>query len=420
MANASRAWRTAKSEGLKSTIWRSARYFADRYNPFRAPAASSVFTQDVIAVDWTKPVDFNSSSLVAPASGYKIAWVISPPGRTSGGHQNAFRFMSFLEQAGHDLTIYLYSPHKLPVVSIEEVTQMLKETSAYPDMSAEFRVYSPEEGIQGDFDAVFAADWQTAYAVHRHEGHAKRFYFAQDFEPAFYPWGSDFVLAENTYKLGFHGISAGRWLAKKLISDYGMSCDFYDYAVDKDHYRHVNSQPRNEVLFYARPPTPRRATEFGLLVLTELKRLRPDVVVNIVGWDMSGFEIPFEYVNHKALDISQLNEIYNRSAAGLVLSLTNMSLLPMEIMSSGVVPVVNDSPNTRGVFDSEYIEFVPMSPRAMAEKMIEIIDRPDAVEHSKVIARSVLETNWTDPGSDFIQKFEKAMTEPIPQPKQSR
>jgi glycosyltransferase involved in cell wall biosynthesis len=327
--------------------------------------------------------------------------------------------MSFLERAGHNLTMYLYSPRKFPVVSVDEVTAMLSETSAYPDMSATFKVYSPEEGIQGDFDAVFAADWETAYAVHRHQGHAKRFYFAQDFEPAFYPWGSDFVLAENTYKLGFHGITAGRWLAMKLINDYGMSCDFYDYAVDKDHYRHLNSNPRNEVMFYARPPTPRRATEFGLLVLTELKRCRPDITVNIVGWDMSGFNIPFEYVNHKALDISQLNEIYNRCAAGLVLSLTNMSLLPMEIMSSGVVPVVNDSPNTRGVFNSEFIEFVPMSPRAMAEKMIEIIERPDAIEHSKVIAQSVLETNWTDPGADFITKFEKAMTSPVPQP-QSR
>ncbi|MEJ1230367.1 MAG: hypothetical protein WDM88_06685 [Galbitalea sp.] len=67
---------------------------------------------------------------------------------------------------------------------------------------------------------------------------------------------------------------------------------------------------------------------------------------------MSSYDVPFPYVNHSAVDISQLNAIYNRCAAGLILSLTNMSLLPMEVMGSGVVPVVNDAENTRGVFDS--------------------------------------------------------------------
>lgn len=187
MAAKTNALRVAKTEGIKSFLWRSVRYFADRYNPFRASSTSSVFTEDVIEVDWTKPSNFNGGTIPLPTDGYNIAWVISPPGRTSGGHQNAFRFMSFLEQAGHNLTIYLYSPYKLPVVSVDEVKAMLSETSAYPDLSATFLVYSPDVGVQGDYDAVFAADWETAYAVHRHQGHAKRFYFAQDFEPAFYP-----------------------------------------------------------------------------------------------------------------------------------------------------------------------------------------------------------------------------------------
>lgn len=409
-------WQAARTEGVKSAAWRSMRYVADRYNPFRSDPASSVFHEDVLAVDWTKPAHFNKGSIPMPADGYRVAWLISPPGRSSGGHQNAFRFMDFLEKAGHQLTVYLYSPAEYPKVSVEAVRDMMRETSAYPDLAAEFRVYSPETGVEGDFDALFASDWETAYAVRRYEGKAKRFYFTQDFEPAFYPWGSDFVLAENTYKMGLHGVSAGRWLARKLTADYGMSADFYDYAVDKAHYRFTNKKIRTEVLFYARPPTPRRATEFGLIVLAELKRLRPDVVVNMVGWDMSAYDVPFDYVNHRALDIAQLNEIYNRCAAGLILSLTNMSLLPMEVMSSGVVPVVNDADNTRGVFESPYIEFVPMSPRAMAEKMIEIIDNPDQAKHADKIARSVRETNWADPGEQFNTGFMTAMQKPIRTP----
>ena len=405
-----RLTRALRTEGVKSASWRAAKWVSTRRGPFRVQPLSSVYYEDVIAADWSKPRDFNSHVVPQPPDGYKVAWVISPPSATSGGHQNAFRFMSFLEAAGHELTVYLYSAPRFPVVNADSIVEMMAGSNGYPTLKAEFRVYDPEVGITGDPDAIFASDWEAAYAVYRYPNVAKRFYFTQDFEPAFFPAGSDYVVAENSYRLGFHGFSAGRWLAQKLEADFGMSCDYYDFATDITHYSRINTKPRNEVVFYARPPTPRRATEFGLLALLELHRLRPDVTINLVGWDMSTYDVPFPYVNHAAVDISKLNAIYNRCAAGLVLSLTNMSLVPMEVMASGVVPVVNDAPNTRGVFDSEHIEYVPMSPRAIAERMIAILDRPDQAEHSAVIADSLEGVEWEDEGAVFTQTFVRAMT----------
>lgn len=401
-----------RHQGIGSVGWRSAKWVSTRYNPFRVKPLSSVYVDDVVAVDWSEPHAFNAEVVPPREGGYRIAWLITPPGRTSGGHQNAFRFMSFLEKAGYQLTVYLYSPAKYPSVNTAEIRQMLHETSAYPDLAAEFVRYHPAVGLVGEFDAIFASDWESSYAAYRYEGAAKRFYFTQDFEPAFFAAGSDYVLAENSYRLGFHGISAGKWLADKLRAEYGMSGDHYDYAVDIAHYNHTNADPRNEIVFYGRPPTPRRATEFGLLALKEFHRLRPDVVINIVGWDMSSYDVPFPYINHSAVDISQLNAIYNRCAAGLILSLTNMSLLPMEVMGSGVVPVVNDGDNTHGFFDSQYIEYVPTAPRAIARRLVAILERPDAIEHSAIIAQSVADTEWTDPGATFIKAFQSAMTSP--------
>lgn len=403
------AMRSLRGGGIRSTAWRGAKWLSGRVNPFRVKPLSSIFPQDLIAVDWSKPVPFNAHVLERPATGYRVAWIISPPSRTSGGHQNAFRFMSFLEQAGNPTTVYLYSPAKYPVVDVPGIRRMMRETTAYPEIRGEMRVYDPEAGIEGDFDAIVACDWEAAYAAHRYEGTAKRFIFAQDFEPAFFPWGSDYAAAENSYRLGFHGFSAGAWLAEKLRDEYGMSCDHYDYAIDPDRYSRVNTKPRNEVLFYARPPTPRRATEFGLLALQELHRRRPDVTINLVGWDMSGYDVPFPYVNHSAVDIAELNAIYNRCAAGLILSLTNMSLLPIEVMAAGVVPVVNDAPNTRGVLDNEHVEFTPMSPAALADRLLAAIDRPDQAEYSALIAKSVADTDWNDPGSVFVGTFDRAM-----------
>ncbi|MGW4927871.1 rhamnosyltransferase WsaF family glycosyltransferase [Agromyces sp. NPDC004153] len=395
--------------GIRSTAWRGGKWLANRLDAFRPEPLASVYADDLVAVDWSTPRAFNARPVDRPSSGYRVAWLITPPGRTSGGHQNAFRFMSFLEQAGNPTTVFLYAPARYPRVTIDGVRRMMAATSAYPDIRGEFRVYDPDTGLDGEFDAVIACDWETTYAAHRHGGDAKRFYFTQDFEPAFFPAGSEYAAAENSYRLGFHGFSAGRWLAAKLAADYGMSGDAYDYAVDTTRYRYENAAPRNEVLFYARPPTPRRATEFGLLALRELHRRRPDVVVNLVGWDMSGYDVPFPYVNHSAVDISALNDIYNRCAAGLILSLTNMSLLPIEVMGAGVVPIVNDAPNTRGVLDSPHIEFAPMSPGALADRMIAVLDRPDQAAHAAVIAKSVADTDWADPGEEFVAAFHRAM-----------
>ncbi|MBC7761286.1 MAG: glycosyltransferase family 1 protein [Candidatus Saccharibacteria bacterium] len=408
-----RAVATLRTEGIRSMAWRSAKYLTNRFGPFVSTPLSSVYRDDVIAVDWTKPRDFNGHVNAGVDGKYRVAWVITPPSRTSGGHQNAFRFMSFLEQAGHELTVYLYSPGRYPRVNVDEIQSMMRGMSGFPQLAGEMKLYDPAEGFAPGYDAIVASDWKATYAAHRYEGEAKRFYFAQDFEPYFFAQGSDYVLAENSYRLGFHGIAAGQWLGEKLRTEFGMSCDAYDFAVDTSRYTYANTARRSEIVFYARPPTPRRATEFGLLALSEISRLRPEITINLVGWDMAGYDVPFAHVNHKAVDISKLDEIYNRCAAGLVLSLTNMSLLPMELMASGVVPVVNDAPNTRGVFDSPHVEYIPMSPKAIAERIIAIVDRADAVEHGELISRSVGETDWSDPASTFIGSFETAMREAL-------
>ncbi len=403
----SRAVRSLKTEGPRQAASRAFNRMAIDLDTNRL-GDSLVRPEDAVAVDWTVPQLFTTDPPAPKTKNVKTAWIISPPGRTSGGHQNAFRFMDFLEKAGHSVTVYFYTTEHR-VVDVTAIRTMLQTTSAYPDLAGDLRVYDPEQGFDDDVDAIFATGWETAYPVFRHPTNARRFYFTQDFEPAFYASGSDYVLAENSYRFGFHGFSAGRWLSKKLTVDYAMPGDFYDYAVDKDHYSLTNTAPRNEILFYARPPTARRAFEFGRLVLTEFHRLRPDITINLVGWDISPYYVPFPYVNHTALDISQLNGVYNRCAAALILSLTNMSLLPMEVMSSGVVPVVNDAPNTREIFESPYMDYQPLSPGSMARRLVELVENPDQVAYAKAMAESVAAIDWVDPGDTFIAAFEASM-----------
>lgn len=359
---------------------------------------------DAAAVDWTVRPDNLAAPTVVTSGPVDIAWVCSPPGAESGGHQNLFRFIKFAEEAGHRSTIYLYGAGD----SIPTIRKMLASRSGYPELAADIRYYDPAVGVDVGTQAIFATGWETAYPVYRDASDARRFYFVQDFEPYFYPVGSQSSLAENTYRFGFHGITAGAWLEEKLRDEFGMRADHFDFAVDRERYHVINEGPRDEIFFYARPVTPRRAFELGMLALTDFAQLRPDITINLAGWDVTGWKVPFPHRNLASLDISELNALYNRCAAGLVLSLTNLSLLPLELMASGVVPVVNDAPNNRLVTDRPGIEWVPLSPPAIARRLADVVDR-DFPSTAQYVSSMVGHADWAESGRQFMEAFERGM-----------
>ena len=367
-----------------------------------------VVTSDAILVDWSEKPRQLLEPISVKSGPVEIAWIMSPPSATSGGHQNLFRFIDFAERAGHRCTIHFYMNSPV-VVNVRDMAKMLSETAAFPNVYAPMTMYDAVRGVGSQPHAMFATGWETAYPVYLDPSFARRFYFVQDFEASFYPVGSEATLAENTYKFGFHGLTAGRWLADKLHQDYGMQTDHFDFAVDKTHYSLVNRSPRNEIFFYARPVTPRRGFELGVMALTDFARKCPDVTINLAGWDVSNWSLPFKYVNHAGLAITELNGLYNRCAAGLVLSMSNMSLLPLELMSSGVTPVMNDAPNNRMVSDSPFIEYVPPTPLAISRALQKAVHREDAVQRSIAMSESVSNTNWDSSGAEFVRAFEKVM-----------
>lgn len=399
-----------KYEGVRSTAWRGAKWLNTRSNRLTEKPLEQVFPRDIVASDWTISRMFAPQPLVSKNGRPQLAWVISPPGVSSGGHQNAYRFIKYLEDAGYDITLFMYSAAKFPKVSIEGIKAMVAGNGGYPKLKAEYRLYDPETGITGDFDGIVASDWPTAYAAWRYERDVPRFYWVQDFEPYFFPAGPDYVVAENSYRLGYQGIACGPWLAGKVTEVGGMPCAFYDYKVDSSRYFRTNDSRRDEIFFYARPTTARRGTEFGLLVLEEVHRRRPDIVINIAGWDMSNAGLDFPFINHGTLDVSQLPDLYNRCAAALLISLTSVSLLPLEVMACGVVPVVNDADNTRiSLNDNPGIDFVAMSPGRMAEHLIAAVDNEKQVDHSQKIAQATEGGNWAGPGEVVVSIFNKTL-----------
>jgi glycosyltransferase involved in cell wall biosynthesis len=403
-----KVWHVLREQGPAALVTRVLRKILQVPKPLpgSVPIRLLVKTEDASEVDWSVPHPAVANPITVTAEKLTIAWIMSPPGESSGGHQNIFRFISFLEAAGHTVKVYLYSAHN--PFTVATIRETLATSPSYPRVKASIETHS-SAGVGEGVDVIFATGWETAYASFRDTSMARRFYFVQDYEPYFFPVGSASVLAENTYRFGFHGITAGGFLSHKLSTEFGMPASHYDFGADSNRYRITNEAPRKEIFFYARPPTERRGFELGIIALALFAKERPEYTINLAGWDVRPYQIPFPYTNLKDLKLDELNEVYNRCAAGLVISLTNMSLLPLELLSSGVIPVVNDGPNNRLVSDNPFIEYSPAAPKALAERLIRIVDRADLPAHATAASESVKGADWESSGRTFVRIFEDAV-----------
>jgi glycosyltransferase involved in cell wall biosynthesis len=355
--------------------------------------------RDALAADYTKGYKQWPGTTTEHL---KFNWLMPPPGKGSGGHYNIFRFIKYLEEAGHDCQIYIFTQHAPGRVS--DIRTLMGDS--YPELNASM-VWIDSGDEMKPADGIFATSWETAYASFNSKTPGKRFYFVQDFEPYFYPTGTHSVLAENTYRFGFYGVTAGNWLATKLKRDYNMQTDYFDFGSEKKLYSFVNDKPRKEIFFYARPYTERRGFEMGIMALDLFHEKHPEYIINMAGWDVSDYDIPFPYENLKTLEYDELNELYNRCAAGLVMSFTNMSLLPLELLGSGTIPVVNDGENNTLVSSNPYIAYSANNPIALAETLSSIITRKDQVEYAKKGSESTGDLSWEKSGSKFVKIVER-------------
>lgn len=342
---------------------------------------------DVLAADLSRiPVH----DVPALRSGQPIAvnWVIVPPSPGSGGATTIFRIINYLEAHSYRNRVYFYDVYG-------------GDHRYYADI---VRSYFGFQGLVGrvedgmeDSHGVIATAWATAYPVLNARCMGKRFYFVQDFEPYFHPIGAASILAENTYRMGFYGITAGRWLAQRLRTEFSMASDFFDFGCDTGEYHRLSASKRTGVVFYARPGAARRGFELGLMAMEVFAARRPEITLHFYG-DRMG-KLPFAFVDHGKVTPAQLNAIYNQCYAGLSLSMTNVSLVPHEMLAAGCIPVVNDADQNRIVLDNAYVRYAAPNPHALASELENVIATPDFDALSIKAAGSVRSASWNDAGA---------------------
>lgn len=327
---------------------------------------------------------------VAEVEKKSINWVIPPFGIGSGGHLNIFRFAANLEALGFRCRIVIVGE---PRPYSAQFAKGLIDKHFFPLQGPVFI------GIENAPPAQFtiATSWPTAYYVRNFKDTCQKCYFVQDFEPWFFAVGSESIFAEETYRFGFLGITAGDWLAKKLASEFGMKTQSIGFSYDKSLYRpgEKTKEEKKCVFFYARPPTARRAFELGLLVLDEVARRVKNIEIVLAGWDVSGYVLPFPHVNAGLLSLDRLAATYHQCDVALVISLSNVSLLPLELMACGTPVVSNSGPWVEWLLNENNSVLAKPTVDALADAICSVLTDSELADRLREGGyRCAQDTNW--------------------------
>lgn len=302
-------------------------------------------------------------------------WIIPDFKNGSGGHMTIFRIIKFLESFGHKNYIWILNPS----VNSSELDAHINICKYFQNINS--KVFFINESISfSSSDILIATSWQTAYLVNYYNSKNK-FYFIQDFEPFFYPKGSNYFLAEDTYKMNMYGICAGPWLKEIYEKKYLGKADYFMLSYDKDIYykKNINNIFFNKkyqyrIAFYSRLETNRRAVELGLMAFELLSKSRNDFEVLLFGSSYKFKNLNFPCSNLGILNENELSELYSSATVGICFSATNYSLIPQEMMACKLPVIELELKNTTAVFPKNTISFVNPNPKAIAIKVDELLN----------------------------------------------
>jgi O-antigen biosynthesis protein len=366
---------------------------------------------DVVARIWRE----GPAPLLDPVPGMcererlRLALVIPPFTRGSGGHNTLMQIFSRLEQRGHACSVWLADYHNhardlWPAVLRHDINELF----------APFKgpVYKGFESWQGA-DVAIATGWQTVHATLGLDHCRARAYLVNDHEPEFFGTSTERVLAEDTYRHGLHCIAASPWLRDLLAERYGASADAFQLGVDGEVYRPLPVERRiDAVIYYARHSTPRRAVPVGLMALAELHRRRPDVRIALFGArELVHTAFPYEHLG--VLSAPQLARLYSEATVGLCLSLTNFSLMPKEMLACGLPCVELAGVSAESIFGEDGpLELAPLDPQRIADALERLLsDRERWERRSREGIEFVASHSWDHATSEVEAGLRHALRE---------
>lgn len=312
----------------------------------------------------------------------RVWWYVPGFGLGSGGHANILLTVGELERHGVRCSIVISD-----ATEADRFESMCRIVGAnYPAFLGSILQRSDVDHVAGD--VLVATDWRSVRAVIEDRGARRGAYFVQDHEAEFTATGSWSSLAADTYRAGLEAITVTTGLATLLGDRYGVRATATMLPVDPDTHgldtpgadapsalvirvRRADAGGLPILAVYGRQSTERRGVEILIAGLELAARRGARFLAAIIGEEVRLDGVSFPWVSVGLQPPRELAALYRTADLGIVLSLTNPSLLPSEMLACGLPVLEADTPLTRAAFgDLRGCTLVVPHPDALADALV--------------------------------------------------
>ena len=299
----------------------------------------------------------------------RIAWVIPSPEKGSGGLRTIFNNAFHLEQK-YKVENYFY------ILPAEYHVSNLETTKENIHLWFNYKINNLYQGIFPieDYDAIIVTSNETADFISSKK-YNKVIYFIQDYEPYFYPIGSNSIVAKNSYQYNYKKLTIGKWLSSKIGKETNEEIPYCNFGADLNIYKsHNRKASEKAICAIFQPGKYRRASSILIDAIKVLNATQPDLTIYLYGESIDNeqqYEIKADFLG--VISPKQCCDLYNKCMCGISLSTTNPSRIPFEMMASGLPVVDIYTENNLFDFPEEGILLADPTPESIAQSVTKVI-----------------------------------------------
>lgn len=298
-----------------------------------------------------------------------------------GGITSALRILSSLQSKSCSLT--------LAVCTDDMTVEEARKNAMLCMPNYEGQVKRVDECEQEDYDICIATSWQTAYYAKKISGY--KIYFVQDYEPEFYETNDFSALAKNTYSLGYHIISLGQWNADKIklncqnctsrIDIVDFPYDPNEYSFDQRNYDNYKNKKEITIACYIRF-IGRRIPYICEYLLSNAKKYMEEkgYKLNVLYFGIDKKNHFNEATNLGKLSRHELYELYQKCDFGMTASMSNISLVPYEMLATGLPLIEFRTGSYRFFLGEDTALLIDFDYKELADKIIEAVNSPEILK----------------------------------------
>jgi len=346
----------------------------------------------------------------APGEVRSVLFLLTRMVRFAGGQTSILRIGTELVKQGVQVGYGVYKTQSKEEMALCAASNLEGyQGELYTKQDIVRMIKNPEEQP----DVVIASSWDTVHYVKKFSSY--RMYFVQDFEPYFYPFGDKFLMAKKTYEQGLHMVSLGDWNKKEIekhcnpvspIDCVEFPCELSEYPhVERDYgaYAEKKTLVMAVYLKYYGKRLP-NTIQYMLGKVKETFAQRDGITLDIRYFGEAKSFVPKYGTNVGMLNKEELRQLYAEADFGMVASLSNISLIPYEMLATGL-PLIEFEDGTFSEFFPENCALLTsLSWKDLYRQMKNCLEEPVRLQLYDSNATDYLATlSWEKSGRQFFE-----------------